>query len=117
MAVIVAADEPALGLGDLEIAPFAATRRSVRSTSMKPPPIAKPLTAAMTGFSSAPVMNGSSIAGRAPPGAPRCQRFLHVLAGAEAAAGAGEDRDLEAVVMAESVQVSASAVRNRRSAR
>ncbi len=37
---------------------------------MKPPPIAKPLTAAITGFSSAPVMNGSSWAGRLPPGVP-----------------------------------------------
>ena len=46
-------------------------------------------------------MNGSSIAGRAPPGVPRCERFLHVLAGAEAASGAGEDRDFEAVVVAE----------------
>src|SRR5271165_4986837 len=37
---------------------------------MKPPPMAKPLTAAITGFSSAPDMNGSSMAGRRPPGAP-----------------------------------------------
>ena len=32
---------------------------------------------------------------------PFCQRFLHVLAGAKAAAGAGEDRDFEPVVAAE----------------
>ena len=34
--------------------------------------MAKPFTAAITGFSSAPDMNGSSMAGRCPPGAPRC---------------------------------------------
>lgn len=37
---------------------------------MKPPPMAKPLIAAITGFSSLPDMNGSSISGRRPPGAP-----------------------------------------------
>ena len=29
-----------------------------------------------------------------------CKQFLHVLAGAEASAGAGEDRDLEIVAVA-----------------
>jgi len=39
---------------------------------MKPPPMANPFTAAITGFSSAPDMKGSSSAGRRPPGAPSC---------------------------------------------
>src|SRR4029434_932568 len=39
---------------------------------MKPPPMAKPLTAPITGFSSAPVMNGSSCLGRSPPATPFC---------------------------------------------
>ena len=34
--------------------------------------MAKPLTAAITGFSSAPVMNGSSCLGRSPPATPFC---------------------------------------------
>ncbi len=34
--------------------------------------MAKPLTAAITGFSSAPDMNGSSMAGRWPPATPFC---------------------------------------------
>ena len=46
-------------------------------------------------------MNGSSIAGRRPPGAPCGERFLHVLAGAKAAAGPGKDRDFELAVAAE----------------
>jgi hypothetical protein len=37
---------------------------------MKPPPMAKPLTAAITGFSSVPSMKGSGIGGRFPPGVP-----------------------------------------------
>ena len=40
VAVIVAAEQPALCLRHLEYGALAATRRSVRSTSMKPPPIA-----------------------------------------------------------------------------
>src|SRR5436190_16274303 len=37
---------------------------------MKPPPMAKPFTAAMTGFSRVPSMKGSGIGGRLPPGVP-----------------------------------------------
>ena len=68
MAMVVAAEQPALGLRYLETASGTATRRSVRSTSMKPPPMAKPLTAAITGFSSVPSMNGSGTF--VPPGFP-----------------------------------------------
>ena len=39
--------------------------------------------------------------GRWPPATPRGKRLLHVLAGAEAAAGAGEDGDLELLAVAE----------------
>ena len=84
-----------------KIAPAHRDARSVRSTSMKPPPMAKPLTAAMTGFSSVPAMKGSSMRRAAAAGRAIGQGFLHVLAGAEAAAGAGEDGDLQLRVGAE----------------
>jgi hypothetical protein len=68
---------------------------------MKPPPMAKPLTAAMTGFSRVArherILNGRPLAS----GSALLQRFLHVLAGAEASTGAGEDRDLELLAVAE----------------
>ena len=55
----------------------------------------------MTGFSSAPDHERVLDRRAGAAGGAALQTFLHVLAGAEAAPGAGEDRDLETVVMAE----------------
>ena len=76
--VIAAVNGFAMG-GGFMLVERTATRRSVRSTSMKPPPMAKPLTAAITGFSRAPDMNGSRWRdacrrGRRSPAIPSCPR-------------------------------------------
>ena len=65
--------------------------------------MAKPLIAAMTGLSIVPPLYGFSRRGGRRGAADRAalDRLLHVLAGAEGAAGAGEDRDLEVAAVAE----------------
>ena len=62
--------------------------------------MASPLTSAMTGFSSAPDMNGSSLSGRAV-----LERFLDIPSGAKRSARSGENRDLQFVAFTGSVRL------------
>jgi len=78
---------------------------------MNPPPMAKPFTAAITGFSRAPDMNGSSMAGRRPPGAPFASDSFMSSPAQNARPVPVKIATSSSLLWRNSVQVSASSVR------